>query len=407
MGKIENIRCQKILDSRGNWTIETKVTLDDGSMGVQPVPSGASVGENEAVYIDVEKASDFVSTSINDVLVGKDPSDQRNIDETLIKMDGTGNKSRIGANSILSVSLACARAAADSAGLELYQYLSILFSGKQKLNGDLTFPTPIFNIINGGEHAKNKLSFQEFMVIPALNTPYNKAIQIGSNIYKDLKKLLIQDDFETGIGDEGGFEPRGLSARTALDFLEQAASIQYEPGNDVFFGLDIAAGSFYENGKYCIDEEHLDFSSDEVIDYYQDLFSNYKIIYLEDPMYERDEFGWSKFFKQNSDKYMIVADDLVVTNPKILERVSKEKMANAVIVKPNQVGTLTETLDFIKLAKKSKMDIVISHRSGDNPDSFISDLAVAVDANFIKSGAPARGERVAKYNRLLEIFYDF
>jgi len=407
MAKIENIRSQKILDSRGNWTLETKVTLDDGSVGVQPVPSGASVGENEAVYIDVEKAADFVSTTINDVLVGKDPSDQKGIDESLIKMDGTSNKSRLGANSILSVSLACAKSAAESAGLELYQYLSLIYSGKQKLNGDLKFPTPVFNIINGGEHAKNKLSFQEFMVIPALNTPYNKALQMGANIYTDLKKILLKEDFETGVGDEGVFEPQGLSARTALDFLEQAASVQYEPGNDVFFGLDIAAGSFYENGKYCIDEENLELSSDEVIKYYQDIFMHYKIIYLEDPMFERDEFGWTKFYKQNAGKYMVVADDLVVTNPKILERVAKEKMANAVIVKPNQIGTLTETLDFIRLARKSKMDIVISHRSGDNTDSFISDLAVAVDADFLKSGAPARGERVAKYNRLLEIFYGF
>jgi len=359
------------------------------------------------VYIDVEKAADFVSTTINDVLVGKDSSDQKSIDENLIKMDGTSNKSRLGANSILSVSLACAKSAAISAGLELYQYLSLMYSGKQKLNGDLKFPTPIFNIINGGEHAKNKLSFQEFMVIPALNTPYNKALQMGASIYKDLKKILLKDDFETGVGDEGGFEPRGLSARTALDFLEQAASVQFDPGNDVFFGLDIAAGSFYENGKYCIDEENLELSSDEVIKYYQDLFMHYKIIYLEDPMFERDEFGWAKFYKQNAGKYLVVADDLVVTNPKILERVAKEKMANAVIVKPNQIGTLTETLDFIKLARKSKMDIVISHRSGDNVDSFISDLAVAVDADFMKSGAPARGERVAKYNRLLEIFYEF
>ena len=407
MGKIENIRCQKILDSRGNWTIETKVVLDDGSVGVQPVPSGASVGENEAVYIDVDKASDFVSTAINDILVGKDPAEQELVDKTLIKFDGTLNKGRVGANSTISVSLACARAAAESSGLELYQYLSLLFTGKQKLSGELKFPTPIFNIINGGQHAKNKLSFQEFMVIPALNTPYNKAIQMGANIYADLKDLLLSEDFETGVGDEGGFEPRELSARTALDFLEKAALVHYEPGNDVFFGLDIAAGSFYKNGKYRIGEENLDLNSDEVIDYYENLFSDYKIIYLEDPMFERDEFGWNKFFKRNSGKYMIVADDLVVTNPKILERISKEKMASAVIVKPNQIGTLTETFEFIKIAKKAKMDVVISHRSGDNPDSFISDLAVAVDAEFIKSGAPARGERVAKYNRLLEIFYGF
>jgi enolase len=305
------------------------------------------------------------------------------------------------------VSLSCARAAAISSKKELYQHLSILYSEKEKLNGDLVFPTPVFNIINGGEHAKNSLSFQEFMVIPALNTPFNKALEMGVNIYKDLKEILIKEDFETGVGDEGGFEPHGLSARTALDFLEEAASVKYEPGNDVFFGLDIAAGSFYENGKYRINEENLDLSSDEVIDYYSNLFSDYKIIYLEDPMFERDEFGWTQFYQQNKDRYMVVADDLVVTNPRILERVSKEKMANAVIVKPNQIGTLTETFEFIKIARKFKMNIVISHRSGDNPDAFISDLAVAVNADFIKSGAPARGERVAKYNRLLEIFYGF
>ena len=407
MAKIENIRSQKILDSRGNWTIETKVVLDDGSFAVQAVPSGASVGENEAIYIDEDRASDFVSTTINDVLSGKDPGNQKEIDDTLIKMDGTNNKSMLGANSILSVSMACAKVSALSQGKELFQHLSILFNGKEIKNGDLKLPTPVFNIINGGEHAKNELSFQEFMVIPALNTPYNKALQMGVNIYKDLKKLFMKEGFETGVGDEGGFMPMGLSARTALDFLEEAASVQYTPGNDVFFGLDIAAGSFYENGKYRIDEENLDLSSEEVIDYYDRLFSNYKIIYLEDPMYERDEFGWTKFFQSSNGKYMIVADDLVVTNPSILERVSKEKMANAVIVKPNQIGTLTETFEFIKIAKKAKMDIVISHRSGDNTDSFISDLAVAVGADFMKSGAPARGERVAKYNRLLEIFYGF
>ena len=202
IGKIENIRSQKILDSRGNWTIETKVILDDGSFAVQPVPSGASVGENEAVYIDVDKASDFVSTSINDVLVGKDPSDQKFIDSTLAQMDGTHNKGRMGANSILSVSLACARASAISLGMELYQYLSVLYSGKEKNNGDLKFPTPIFNVINGGEHAKNKFSFQEFMVIPALNTPFNKAVQMGVVVYKDLKKLLIEKQLIAALNSE-------------------------------------------------------------------------------------------------------------------------------------------------------------------------------------------------------------
>ncbi|MFZ2664289.1 MAG: phosphopyruvate hydratase [Patescibacteria group bacterium] len=408
MSKIDNIRCQKILDSRGDWTIETKVTLDDGTVAVQPVPSGASIGENEAVYVDEEKASDFVSTSINDILQGKDPGNQKLIDETLIKMDGTHNKSKLGANSILSVSLAVAQASAKAQGKELYNYLSILYSGKEKNSGDLKFPSPIFNIINGGKHARNSLSFQEFMIIPALNIPLNKTIEMGASVYKDLKQILSEEDFETGVGDEGGFEPHGLSCDTALDFLQQAVSKQYEAGRDFFFGMDVAAGSFYEDGKYHINEEHLELSSSELIDYYVNILSKYELIYLEDPLFEKDELAWKEIYKKFSDKLMIVGDDLVVTNPKILDKAIKEKMLNAVIVKPNQIGTLTETLEFIKIAKKSKLSVIISHRSGENAnDSFISDLAVAVDADFIKSGAPARGERVAKYNRLLEIFYGF
>lgn len=408
MPRIENIRCQKILDSRGNWTIETKVVLDDGTIAVQPVPSGASVGENEAVYIDEEKASDFVSTSINDVLQGKDPSNQVLVDETLIKMDGTHNKSKLGANSILSVSLAVAKASALSQGKELYEHISVLYSGKEKNNGDLRFPSPIFNIINGGKHARNNLSFQEFILIPALNIPLNKAIEMGASVYKDLKQILSNEDFETGVGDEGGFEPHGLSCDTALDFLQRAVSKQYEAGRDFFFGVDVAAGSFYEDNKYHINEEHLELSSNELIDYYIKLLSKYELIYLEDPLFEKDDTSWKEIYKKLSSKLMIVGDDLVATNPKILEKVIKEKILNSVIVKPNQIGTLTETLEFIRTAKKAKLSVIVSHRSGENPnDTFISDLAVAVNADFIKSGAPARGERVAKYNRLLEIFYGF
>lgn len=408
MAKIENIRCQKILDSRGDWTIETKISLDNGIVIVQPVPSGASVGENEAKYVDEEKAVDFVSTSINDVLIGKDPSNQKSIDELLIKMDGTRNKGRLGANSILSVSLAIASAAAKSKGLELYSYLGYLYSGKEKNSADLKFPTPIFNIINGGKHAQNNLSFQEFMVIPALNTPLNKAVEMGYDIYKNLKKLLLEEDFETGVGDEGGFEPRNLSADTALDFLKRAANDQYEIGSDVFLGMDSAAGSFFRDGKYCIGEEHLEMNSEEMINYYSNLFTKYELIYLEDPLFEEDWPSWKVLYQKFASKLMIVGDDLVVTDPTILKKVIKEKMINSVIVKPNQIGTLTETFEFIKEAKRSKMGVIVSHRSGENSnDTFISDLAVAVEAEFIKSGAPARGERVAKYNRLLEIFYGF
>jgi len=405
VAKIETISARKILNSRGQWTIETKVVLDDDSVGIQPVPNGASEGENEAVDVEVDKAIDIVNNTISDVLVGKDPFDQKEIDKILVEMDGTPNKSRLGGNSILSVSLAVAKAAADSEEIELYEYLSELYSGKEK-NGDITYPTPIFNVLNGGKHAQNKLSFQEFMVIPALNTPFDRALEMGVNIYHNLEELLVDEDFETAVGDEGGFEPQGLCCDVALDFIKKAANVQYDVGNDVFLGMDIAAGSFYKDGKYDINEENIELTTEELMEYYNRMLTKYELIYMEDPFYEKDHKGWSDFYKSYSDRLMVVADDLVVTNPALLAEAIKKKLANAVIVKPNQVGTLTETFEFVKLARKAKMNVIVSHRSGDNVDSFISDLALAVSADFIKSGAPVRGERVAKYNRILEVFQD-
>jgi enolase len=405
VAKINSISARKILNSRGKWTIETKVTLDDDSIGIQPVPNGASEGENEAVDVEIDRALDIVNNTISDVLVGKEASDQEDIDKVLVEMDGTPNKSKLGGNSILSVSLAVARASADSEEIELYECLSKLYSGKEK-NGDISYPTPIFNVLNGGKHAHNKLSFQEFMVIPALNTPFDKALEMGVDIYHNLEKLLVIEDFETAVGDEGGFEPHDLSCDTALDFIKRAANDQYELGSDVFLGMDVAAGSFYEDGKYDISEENIELTTEELMEYYNRMLSKYELIYMEDPFYERDEKGWSDLYNKYSDRLMVVADDLVVTNPTLLGEAIKKKLANAVIVKPNQVGTLTETFEFIKLARKAKMNIIVSHRSGDNVDSFISDLALAVDADFIKSGAPVRGERVAKYNRILEVFQE-
>jgi len=406
MSKITSITCHNFINSRGDWTIKTKVKLDDGATGMQMVPEGASKGEKEAVSaFSVDDAVQVVSGIIQDALVGKDPFDQKNIDQTMLDLDDTHNKSNLGGNSILSVSLAVAQAAAKSEHLELYSYLKNLFGNASSLK----FPTPVFNILNGGKHAGNGLSFQEFMVIPAQDKPFDLAMDMGVTIYHKLKDNLLDQDLDTDVGDEGGFAPSHFTVPRALSFIRDAASQRYVPGKDVFFGMDVAAESFYnkETSKYVISEESLDMSSDALRTYYSKLLDNFEIIYLEDPFYEEDMPAWEKFNAAFSKRLMVVADDLVVTNPLLLEDSIKNSRANAVIVKPNQVGTLTETFDFVKKAQDNNMAIVVSHRSGDTAeDTFIADLALAVGADFIKSGAPARGERVAKYNRLLEVFYN-
>ncbi len=405
MPKISEIKCHKVLNSRGDWTIETHVLLDDGSEGVEAVPDGASKGEHEAVYVDVHKAIDIVEHPLNDLLVGDDPFDQKNIDQQMLDMDGTKNKRHLGGNSILSVSLAVAKACAVSKNVELYTYLAQL--ADVKLTSPLKFPTPVFNIINGGKHANNGLSFQEFMVIPAQSWSIAQAIEIGVDIYHTLEEELKANKLDIDVGDEGGFAPNGLTVKKALNLLKTAVEKKYKGGKDVFFGMDVAAESFYKSRKYHISEEDLELSADELATFYGQLLQKFELIYLEDPFYENDIDGWRLFMSKYGKKLMVVADDLVVTNSKFLTRAVDEQLANAVIVKPNQVGTLTETFDFIQKAKVAGMAVVVSHRSGDTAeDTFIADLAVAVEADFIKSGAPARGERVAKYNRLLEIFDD-
>lgn len=407
MPKIESISCHKVLNSRGDWTISTKVTLDDGSIGEQTIPDGASKGENEAIYIPVERAVDIVSVVINDALQGLDPFDQVGVDTLLLEMDGTPNKKHLGGNSILSVSLAVAKACAHVEKVELFQYLSKIFNNKLITAQTLSMPTPVFNVINGGKHADNDLSFQEFMVIPARSSSYDKALQLGVDVYDDLEKILEEMDYGTDVGDEGGFAPRGFTVYRALELIKKASNKKYKSGEDVFFGMDIAAESFYSmaSGAYSIKEENRDLSSDQLQDYYLKLLKDFEIIYLEDPFYEKDTQAWQKFNADMKSKLLVVGDDLVVTNKKYLDKALDSKLINGAIVKPNQVGTLTETFDFIRLAKENGISICVSHRSGDNADdTFIADLAVAVSADFIKSGAPARGERVAKYNRLLEIF---
>lgn len=404
MSKIKSITCHKILNSRASWTIETHVTLEDGSVGIQSIPEGASKGEHEAISIPVERAVDVVSTVINDALAGEDATKQEAIDKTMISMDGTPHKRHLGANSILSVSLAIAHAAAKSKNLPLYEYLSLLYSGKKKELSKLVYPTPIFNILNGGKHANNGLSFQEFMVIPSRSLSYKRSLEMGVSIYNTLKEKLENGGFDVGVGDEGGFAPEGFTPDKALKYLRDAASENFHPGENVFFGMDIAAGSFYEHEKYVVPEEELRTDHLGMCDYYKKLLKKYELIYTEDPFYEKDYTGWGEYYKQNSERVMVVGDDLLVTNIHYLQHALDHQLCNAVIVKPNQIGTLTETFDFIRLAKKNGMAVIVSHRSGDTAeDTFIADLALAVEADFMKSGAPVRGERVAKYNRLLEV----
>lgn len=402
MSSIKEIIPNKYLNSRGDWTLGTKVIFDDGSCGFQVVPDGASKGEKEAFYIPVDLAIEAVNTKILPALKGFDSNNQEALDAKLVELDGTENRGNLGANSILSVSLAYARAGAKSKNIQLYEHLRELFGGE----GKFSFPTPVFNVLNGGKHAHNNLSFQEFMVIPARNVPYDKALQLGVDVYQELKKSLKESGFDVDIGDEGGFAPNNFDVKKALTYIRNAASEHYYPGNNVFFGMDVAAGSFFEDEKYILSEQNLVFNGTQLADYYESLFREFEIIYLEDPFYEKDRLSWESFTNRFSSKLMIVADDLVVTNTKILEDAISDRLANAVIVKPNQVGTLSETFSFIKKAQEHKMSVCVSHRSGDTAeDTFISDLSLAVGADFIKSGAPARGERTAKYNRLLEIFY--
>jgi enolase len=406
MPKIVNIKCHKIVNSRGDWTIDTQLELDNGIKVSQTVPEGASKGENEAVSIPPEQAVEIVSNAINDALEGADIFDQEQIDKTMLEMDGTPNKEHLGGNSILSVSLAVADAAAKSRNLELYEYIYELYHSTAISSKEaLKFPTPLFNVLNGGKHARNGLSFQEFMVIPSPDKPFDKAMELGVSVYHALKDILVSENLVVAVGDEGGFAPEGLTLHRALDYIRRAVFSAYTPGVDVFFGIDAASESFYKERKYVISEENLVLSHEELGDYYAEILKQYEIIYLEDPFYEKDYLGWQNFSKNHSDGLMVVGDDLVVTNPKYLKRAINDKLANAVIVKPNQVGTLTETLQFIHDAKDAKMSVIVSHRSGDTAeDTFIADLALGVGADFLKSGSPVRGERVAKYNRLLEIF---
>jgi enolase len=405
MPRIIDVRARQVLDSRGNPTVEAEVYLDSGVVGRGIVPSGASTGEREALELrdknahyymgkSVLQAVDNVNSIIAKELIGLEVENQAELDELLIELDGTENKSRLGANAILAVSMAFARAYAQELGIPLFKYLG----GEH----GRVMPSPLMNIINGGVHADNNLDIQEFMIIPVFGDEFSETLRCGVEIYHTLKKVLKEKGFSTNVGDEGGFAPSLRSNKEALDLIMEAIEkTNYKPGEDVLLALDAASSEFYDNGKYFIEGREL--SAEELVAYYERLIEEYPVISIEDPMAENDWEGWKLITERLGDKVQLVGDDLFTTNPKILEKGIEEGIANSILIKLNQIGTVTETLDTIRLAQDNGYTYIISHRSGETEDTFISHLAVATNSGQIKTGAPARGERTAKYNELLRI----
>ena len=403
MSIIKNIKGREILDSRGNPTVEVDVTLESGIVATASVPSGASTGINEALELrnnnkdrymgkGVLKAVSNVNEIIKPKLVGMDVLNQRLIDETLLKLDGTENKSKLGANAMLGVSLACLKAAAKYSNKELYEYI-----GKGTI-----IPRPMMNILNGGAHADNGLDFQEFMIIP-MTKDFRTNLRMGSEIFHHLKKILTQSGFSTGVGDEGGFAPNINSTEEALNLIIDAIkAANYIPGKDVYLGLDVAASEFYNDSKYSFEGKAK--TSEELIEYYEYLCEKYPIISIEDGMAEDDYRGWKLLTEKLGKKIQLVGDDLFVTNKKLFQKGIDQKLGNAILLKLNQIGTVTETIETILLAKKARYNTIISHRSGETEDTYIADFAVGLNLGQIKTGSLCRSERTAKYNRLLRIF---
>jgi len=399
---------REILDSRGNPTIEVEVTLEDGSFGIAAVPSGASTGENEATELrdgddsrylgkGCENAVDNVNSIIADALEGMDAAEQIQIDSILLELDGTKNKSKLGANAILGASLACAKAAAEYHGLPLYRYIGGVHSR--------FIPAPMMNILNGGKHADNTVDIQEFMIIPKNAPSFKEALRMGTEVFHNLRKVLKNKGYNTSVGDEGGFAPSLKSNEEAFDvILEAIEKAGYKPKDDVLLAIDTAASEMFENGKYKMFKSSGNLlTSEEMISWYVDLCNKYPIASIEDGLDENDWAGWAKLTAALGNKIQLVGDDIFVTNPEYLSRGIKEKIANSILIKVNQIGTLTETLDTIHLAQRNGYKTVISHRSGETEDTTIADLAVATNAGQIKTGAPSRTDRVAKYNQLLRI----
>jgi enolase len=408
MSAVTGVYAREILDSRGFPTVEVEIQLESGAWGRAAVPSGASTGKREAMELrdgdsqryrgkGVQQAVRNVEETIAPEIDGMEASEQAAIDQALLELDGTPNKSALGANAILAVSLAVARAAADDAGLPLYAYLGGV--------GGRLLPVPLMNVINGGAHADNGIDFQEFMLVPAGADSFSNALRMGVEIFHALKELLKGKKLSTGVGDEGGFAPALGSNTAALDLLMEAIEAAgYRPGDDVSLALDIAASEFAEdNGRYRLRRENIVLNSDELVGRYEALVERYPIVSIEDGLGEDDWAGWALLTRRLGGRVQLVGDDLFVTNPAIIQQGIQKSIANAVLVKVNQVGTLTETMQAIELAKRAAYGTVISHRSGETEDTFVADLAVAVNAGQIKTGSLARGERTAKYNQLLRI----
>jgi enolase len=408
MSAITGVYGREILDSRGNPTVEVEVQLESGAWGRAAVPSGASTGKREAVELrdgdaqryggkGVQQAVRHVEETIAPEIDGMEASEQAAVDQALLELDGTPNKSALGANAILAVSLAVARAAADDAGLPLYAYLGGV--------GGRLLPVPLVNVINGGAHADNGIDFQEFMLVPAGADSFGNAIRMAVEVFHALKEALKEKKLGTGLGDEGGFAPALGSNTAALDFLMQAIErAGYRPGDDIALALDIAASEFaQDNGRYRLRREGVTLDSEELIARYEGMVDRYPIVSIEDGLGEDDWAGWAMLTRRLGSRVQLVGDDLFVTNPAVIQQGIQKGLANAVLVKVNQVGTLTETLDAIELAKRAGYGTVISHRSGETEDTFVADLAVAVNAGQIKTGSVARSERTAKYNQLLRI----
>ncbi len=411
MEVIKKVKAREILDSRGTPTVEVEVILGNGIVGKAAVPAGASTGSREALELrdgdenryggkGVLKAVSNVNEVIASQLKGFDVFKQKEIDRFLVELDGTTNKERLGANAILGVSLAVARAASLASKQPLYKYLS----NKGDAEGKWLLPVPLMNVLNGGVHAQNSLTFQEFMIAPVGFSSFREALRAGVEVYYSLKEVLKKSNLSTSVGDEGGFAPDLKSSSEALDCLVEAIEkAGYEPGEEIFLALDLAASEFYEDGLYFIKEEGLALSSEGMVSYLEKKVESYPIISIEDGLSESDWQGWKELTLRLGSKVQLVGDDIFVTNPAIFKRGIEEGIANAILIKVNQIGTLTETLETIRLAKENNYRAVISHRSGETEDTFIADLAVAVGAGQIKTGAPARSERVAKYNQLLRI----
>ena len=404
MSKIIDVKAREILDSRGNPTVEVDVLTISGAFGRASVPSGASTGSNEALELrdnderylgkGVLKAVNNVNEIIKPKLIGMDTSNQKEIDDMMINLDGTPNKSNLGANAILAVSLACLKAQAEEENLELYEYVG----------GGRDLPYPMMNILNGGMHADNKIDFQEFMIIPQ-QADFKERIRCGAEVFHNLKKVLKDNGYNTAVGDEGGFAPNLSSNDEALDFISKAVvNAGYEVGKDVKFALDVAASEFYNRDTKTYEFSGNKYNVDEMIDYYEKLTSKYPIISIEDPLNEDDFEGFSKLTSKIGDKVQLVGDDFFTTNKELLQKGIDMSAGNAILIKFNQIGTVTEAFETIELAKKNNYKTIISHRSGETEDTFISDLAVGLSLHQIKTGSMSRVDRIAKYNRLLRIY---